>query len=239
MRQEIDRLKAFNQTAQVCSTNLFKIINDESKKCSGQSMSSYSAYAQEEAHGDLNILFCCLQLQPHVKTVVLLTNDYSFGVLAKNNDVVHCLSANINKYLTSGELPDVAASSIKQYSWLTTDYDALENLRISVTGYNDVSPPPSVTSFLECDLHPKLLFTVANIVNYKQMTPVQKYGIPIIIAGHNAIIYSHTGSGKTATYLLPIIDNIMKNKIPVAESRPVALILSPTRELAVQVRIYF
>lgn len=93
-------------------------------------MSSYSAYAQEEAHGDLNILFCCLQLQPHVKKVVLLTNDYNFGVLAKSNDVVHCLSANINKYLTSGALPDLAASSTKQYSWRTPDYDALENLKL-------------------------------------------------------------------------------------------------------------
>lgn len=71
------------------------------------------------------------------------------------------------------------------------------------------------------------------------MTPVQKYGIPIIIGGHNALIYSHTGSGKTATYLLPIIDNVMKNKIPASESRPVALILAPTRELAIQVRKHF
>lgn len=115
------------------------------------------------------------------------------------------------------------------------DYEALKNTEISVVGEGI---PPHVNNFDECHLNQKLLYTLTNILKYKEPTPVQKYGIPLIMAGHNAIIYSHTGSGKTATYLLPIIDNILKKEIPVAGGMPVALILSPTRELAIQVRTH-
>jgi ATP-dependent RNA helicase DDX5/DBP2 len=64
----------------------------------------------------------------------------------------------------------------------------------------------------------------------KEATPVQKQGWPIILNGNDAIVISPTGSGKTITYLLPIVSYIKKN-----DFKYKALVLVPTRELAQQI----
>ncbi|MDO8626900.1 MAG: DEAD/DEAH box helicase [Candidatus Diapherotrites archaeon] len=67
-------------------------------------------------------------------------------------------------------------------------------------------------------------------MGYDDATKVQSGTIPLIISGHNVIVKSHTGSGKTAAFGIPISDNILKGK---SKS---ALVLCPTRELAMQVK---
>src|SRR3989344_7213162 len=67
-------------------------------------------------------------------------------------------------------------------------------------------------------------------MNYIDATDVQAETIPQIFEGHNVIVKSHTGSGKTAAFGIPISQNIFQGK---AKS---ALVLCPTRELAVQVK---
>ena len=65
-------------------------------------------------------------------------------------------------------------------------------------------------------------------------TPIQRNAIPIIVSGENVILHAETGSGKTLAYLLPIIECIYS--IPTTTtSTSIALILTPTRELASQV----
>lgn len=63
-------------------------------------------------------------------------------------------------------------------------------------------------------------------------TPVQEQAIPHALAGRDVIAAAKTGTGKTAAFLLPIIDRISRAKRPGA---PRALIVSPTRELALQI----
>lgn len=70
----------------------------------------------------------------------------------------------------------------------------------------------------------------------KQATPIQALSIPKILAGTDLLASAQTGTGKTASFALPIIHQILTN--PVAQQKPGqprALILTPTRELAVQV----
>src|SRR3989338_4492291 len=67
-------------------------------------------------------------------------------------------------------------------------------------------------------------------MDYAKATDVQAETIPQIFEGHNVIVKSHTGSGKTAAFGIPISQNIFQGK---AKS---ALVLCPTRELAVQVK---
>ena len=69
--------------------------------------------------------------------------------------------------------------------------------------------------------------------NYKEMTPIQAEAIPPLLQGKDIVGCAQTGTGKTAAFLLPIIQMLM------AVERPErwgirALILSPTRELAAQ-----
>lgn len=68
---------------------------------------------------------------------------------------------------------------------------------------------------------------------------IQKLGIPKIINGANSVIAAETGCGKTLTYLLPMIDEILRWKELTGEryNSPLGLIVTPTRELAFQIGV--
>ncbi|CAI9782728.1 unnamed protein product [Fraxinus pennsylvanica] len=75
---------------------------------------------------------------------------------------------------------------------------------------------------------------------YVKPTPVQRYAIPISLAGRDLMACAQTGSGKTAAFCFPIISGIMRGHFPqrprgVRTVFPLALILSPTRELSMQI----
>lgn len=76
----------------------------------------------------------------------------------------------------------------------------------------------------------------ANIAkrNYTAPSPIQDQAIPLILEGRDVIGLANTGTGKTAAFLLPIID-----KLDSHSPRPSVLIMAPTRELAVQIQEQF
>jgi ATP-dependent RNA helicase DeaD len=80
-------------------------------------------------------------------------------------------------------------------------------------------------------LRPELL-SALNGLGYEEPTPIQKETIPLLLAGHDLIGQAATGTGKTAAFALPILQHIPPRGAPVV---PIALVLVPTRELAVQV----
>lgn len=77
------------------------------------------------------------------------------------------------------------------------------------------------------------VFEGIDAMGYEKPTPVQEQAIPAIIEGKDLIACAQTGTGKTAAFLLPIITNILKKGNDDHKIR--ALIISPTRELAVQI----
>ncbi|MDQ6619556.1 MAG: DEAD/DEAH box helicase, partial [Pseudomonadota bacterium] len=93
------------------------------------------------------------------------------------------------------------------------------------------------TSFEELGLRPELLRAVAE-AGYTKPTPIQAQAIPVILAGRDVMGGAQTGTGKTAGFALPILQKLapQANTSPSPARHPVrALILTPTRELAVQV----
>src|SRR5437667_5426414 len=84
-------------------------------------------------------------------------------------------------------------------------------------------------AFDQLGLDPVLVRAVYGL-GYEAPTPIQKEAIPPILAGRDVIGTAQTGSGKTAAFLLPILQRLMKQ--PPGRTR--ALVLSPTRELAAQ-----
>src|SRR2546426_10107635 len=78
-------------------------------------------------------------------------------------------------------------------------------------------------------LDPALVKAV-DAIGYEAPTPIQREAIPPILGGRDVIGTAQTGSGKTAAFLLPILQRLMKQ--PAGKTR--ALVLSPTRELAAQ-----
>ena len=84
--------------------------------------------------------------------------------------------------------------------------------------------------FDELDLNPELQEAIG-YMGFRETTPIQERVIPVILAGRDLIGCAQTGTGKTAAFLLPILNFI-------SEKRPVhthTLILVPTRELAIQI----
>ena len=90
--------------------------------------------------------------------------------------------------------------------------------------------PPS--SFRTLGLGPKLLQAVDEL-GYTTPTPIQLAAIPHVIERHDLIGIAQTGTGKTAAFVLPLLELITQKKID--GPKPVALILAPTRELAAQI----
>jgi len=92
------------------------------------------------------------------------------------------------------------------------------------------------SSFDSVDLHPDLKQGIASL-GFTKMTPIQEQVLRFTLAGHDAIGRAQTGTGKTAAFLISIINDLLNN--PVHDERfrgePRALILAPTRELALQI----
>ena len=60
-------------------------------------------------------------------------------------------------------------------------------------------------------------------------------GIPLILSGRDVVIHSNTGSGKTLTFVLPLLQLLTQLPLSTPETGPIALIIAPTRELADQI----
>src|SRR4051794_8064396 len=69
-------------------------------------------------------------------------------------------------------------------------------------------------------------------LGYEEPTPIQREAIPHLVAGRDLLGQAATGTGKTAAFALPILQRMLPDR---DRSLPVALVLVPTRELAMQV----
>ena len=86
--------------------------------------------------------------------------------------------------------------------------------------------------FASFDLDPRVLAELAAL-GYEEPTPVQREAIPPLLAGRDLLGQAATGTGKTAAFALPLLQRLTPDAPP--RERTVALILVPTRELAMQV----
>ena len=96
-------------------------------------------------------------------------------------------------------------------------------------------------SFSQLGLAPAQLRSCESL-GYTEPTPIQKQAIPVVLNGSDLIGCAETGTGKTAAFLLPIIQNLAsKNPTEVARTKSPArvLILAPTRELATQIEMNY
>lgn len=86
-----------------------------------------------------------------------------------------------------------------------------------------------LSTFTEFGLQPDVIQAVSEM-GFEEATPIQAKAIPVALQGRDMIGQAQTGTGKTAAFGIPLI-----NKISASEDRIVALIMAPTRELAIQV----
>ncbi|XP_055905642.1 ATP-dependent RNA helicase vasa isoform X2 [Eupeodes corollae] len=106
-----------------------------------------------------------------------------------------------------------------------------EKIPVKVSGEN---PPPAFTCFEESGLRGLVLDNVKKS-GYIVPTPIQKTSIPIVLDKRDLMACAQTGSGKTAAFLLPIIHGLLSDSTDLSIGKPQALIVSPTRELSIQI----
>lgn len=94
---------------------------------------------------------------------------------------------------------------------------------------SDSSTGAASTTFADLQIHPSVLRAVAD-VGYESPTGIQAATIPALMAGSDVVGLAQTGTGKTAAFAIPIL-----SKIDVTSTATQALVLAPTRELALQV----
>ena len=86
--------------------------------------------------------------------------------------------------------------------------------------------------FSELDLNDQVLDAL-DAMRFEECTPIQEKSIPIILEGRDLIAVAQTGTGKTAAYMLPILNKLSEGGYP--EDAINCIIMAPTRELAQQI----
>ncbi len=98
------------------------------------------------------------------------------------------------------------------------------------------------TDFSSLGLHPQLLKALTS-EGYTHPTPIQAQSVPVILQGHDLIGCAQTGTGKTAAFALPILQRLMMQGTSEGQGRkshsPQTLVVTPTRELALQIHESF
>ena len=96
--------------------------------------------------------------------------------------------------------------------------------------WNDQPEQDFSLSFDQFNFHPSLLLGLKDM-GYREPTPIQLKTIPAIMDGEDVIGVAQTGTGKTAAFMLPILNRLLEGPAQVTR----CLIIAPTRELAIQI----
>ncbi|TGN19315.1 DEAD/DEAH box helicase [Leptospira idonii] len=91
-----------------------------------------------------------------------------------------------------------------------------------------------ITNFLQFGLHPQIQKAIDES-GYTSPTPIQTQAIPLLLQTRDLIGCAQTGTGKTAAFALPILHHLTNHRRQLEQKKPRALVLTPTRELAIQV----
>ncbi|XP_043941982.1 probable ATP-dependent RNA helicase DDX59 [Protopterus annectens] len=181
----------------------------------------YGEYICDDTDNDVCSLECKAKHLFSAKGQIVLAPDIS---VASSADVVEgaqsCFPENNSDISGYSEHPFISDLSNEQVDNLKLQ------LGIVVDGTKLVRP---IIEFEHCGF-PEIINTNLKKSSYDVPTPIQMQMIPLGIMGRDIVASADTGSGKTAAFLLPVIMKALKGK-----EAPAALILTPTRELAIQI----
>ncbi|XP_033229972.1 probable ATP-dependent RNA helicase DDX46 isoform X2 [Belonocnema kinseyi] len=124
------------------------------------------------------------------------------------------------------EVPEIAKMTMEDVEAYKED---LEGIRVKGKGC-----PKPIKSWAQCGVTKKEL-EVLKRLGYEKPTPIQCQAIPAIMSGRDLIGIAKTGSGKTLAFLLPMFRHILDQPALSEGDGPIALIMTPTRELCMQI----
>ncbi|KKF94241.1 Pre-mRNA-processing ATP-dependent RNA helicase PRP5 [Ceratocystis platani] len=121
-----------------------------------------------------------------------------------------------------------------ELSLLTEDETADLRLELDGIKVNGKDVPKPVQKWAQCGLTRQTLDTI-DALGFDKPTPIQMQALPVIMSGRDVVGVAKTGSGKTIAFLLPMFRHIMDQDPLKENDGPISLIMTPTRELAVQI----
>ncbi|KAL3647638.1 hypothetical protein CASFOL_008606 [Castilleja foliolosa] len=178
----------------------------------------YGEYICDETDDDICSLECKKTLLDRIakKSHPSLAHQPPSLILPGNDECYYVREEN-NKNPESQNLTNTQTDILRK------------KLEICVQGDNTPDP---ILSFGSCNLPEKLLLNL-EASGYEMPTPVQMQAIPSALTGQSILVSAETGSGKTCSFLVPIISHC--TKFQNNPQKPLAIILTPTRELSIQV----
>ncbi|KAJ3096338.1 pre-mRNA processing RNA-helicase [Phlyctochytrium planicorne] len=118
---------------------------------------------------------------------------------------------------------------------LTTAEVDIKRAELGGIKIRGVNCPKPIERWAQMGLPPVVFEVIRKVLKYEKPTAIQAQSIPAIMSGRDVIGIAKTGSGKTISFLLPMLRHIKSQRPVELGEGPVALIMTPTRELAVQI----
>ncbi|CAJ0920036.1 unnamed protein product, partial [Mesorhabditis belari] len=188
--------------------------------------------------------FSCLA-RFSLSMIYILTIAVSGKTPRTRQSLILCPKPTVGEALTMNLKLTYEASSFQEVLDLNVRHESSEqelflgmNSGINFNNYDEIpveatgeNVPQPATLFSELKLHQWVNENI-KLSGYGRSTPVQKYSIPALMDNRDLMSCAQTGSGKTAAFLVPLINHILQNG---PEAFPCALVLSPTRELSLQI----
>jgi len=114
--------------------------------------------------------------------------------------------------------------------------EELADLRLELDGIkvSGKDIPKPVQKWSQCGLTQPILDTIESL-GFEKPTPIQMQALPVIMSGRDVIGVAKTGSGKTMAFALPMLRHIKDQDSVSGDDGPIALIMTPTRELCTQI----
>ncbi|PRD23463.1 UNVERIFIED_CONTAM: ddx46 [Trichonephila clavipes] len=168
-------------------------------------------YSSEEETDDLQSAMSNLQANKAKKLLTVTKEDVTYQPFRKNFYV---------------EVPELAKMTPEEVEALRNE---LEGIKVKGKGC-----PKPIKNWAQCGVSKKVL-EVLKKHGYDKPTPIQAQAIPCVMSGKDLIGIAKTGSGKTLAFLLPMLRHIMDQPPLESDDGPIGIIMTPTRELAMQI----
>lgn len=123
---------------------------------------------------------------------------------------------------------------VSELSRMTNEEVKARRVELENTKIKGKKCPNPIRTWAQCGL-PNKVHDVIKKSNYEKPTPIQTQAIPAIMSGRDLIGIAKTGSGKTLAFLLPMFRHVLDQPPLENDDGPIAVILTPTRELAIQI----
>ncbi|CAF4118117.1 unnamed protein product [Rotaria sp. Silwood2] len=144
------------------------------------------------------------------------------SIISKHNEFIH-QPFRKDFYIAVPEIAQMTATKVAHYR------RELDNMKIA--GKNCPNP---IKTWSQCITSTKILKRLKKD-NYEKPTSIQTQALPIILSGRNMMGIAQTGSGKTLAFLLPMFRHIEEQPPLKYQDGPIAIVMTPTRELALQI----